>query len=123
MAYPRGVRQPAEPPDRDRDRPFRGVITDWGGVMTSPIPQTVYAWLDAENIDRDGYSAVVRPWVHGDGYQPGADGNPIHALERGECAVEDFERLLASLLQCRDGQPVPPDGLLGRMFAAAQPCD
>ena len=29
-------------------RPLRGVITDWGGVMTSPIIDTVTAWLEAD---------------------------------------------------------------------------
>ncbi len=114
---------------RDRQAgPYRGVITDWGGVMTNPIPATVRAWLEAEDIDFDSYAAVIRPWISS-AYDPAAatfdaaDASPIHALERGECTTEEFERLLASLLVCRDGRPVAPDGLLTRMFAASVPCD
>jgi putative hydrolase of the HAD superfamily len=94
------------------------VITDWGGVMTNPILHTVNAWLDAEQIDRDSYVAVMRPWV-AQAYDPAGSDSPIHALERGECPNEDFERTLAGQLVHLDGQPVRPDGLLTRMFAAS----
>jgi putative hydrolase of the HAD superfamily len=93
------------------------VITDWGGVLTNPILETVNAWIDAEGVDRDSYAAVMRPWVT-QAYAPDGAHNPIHALERGECTDEEFERLLASQLTRVDGGPVPADGLLARMFAA-----
>jgi putative hydrolase of the HAD superfamily len=97
--------------------PVRGVIVDWGGVVTNPILDTVDAWLRAEQIDRESYRAVMRSWVT-DAYGDGAD-NPIHALERGECSNEEFERLLAGQLTHVDGGPVRADGLLARMFAAS----
>jgi putative hydrolase of the HAD superfamily len=108
--------------EASRQQPLRAVITDWGGVMTSPILDTVRAWLDAEDIDHDSYAAVMRPWVVA-AYDPAADGNPIHALERGECTSEEFERLLAARLVRRDGRRVAADGLLTRMFAASVPCE
>lgn len=103
-------------------RTYRGVITDWGGVMTSPIIDTVRAWLDAELIDPDSYTAVMRPWVIA-AYDPSAEDNPVHALERGECTVQEFEFLLAERLVCRDGRPVAAEGLLTRMFAASARCE
>jgi len=96
---------------------IRGVIIDWGGVMTNPILDTVDAWIRAEQIDRDTYTAVMRAWVtqaYGDG-----DDNAIHALERGESTNEEFERRLAAELTHVDGRPVLADGLLARMFAAS----
>jgi putative hydrolase of the HAD superfamily len=93
------------------------VIVDWGGVMTNPIIDMMKAWLAADRIDAASYTAVMRRWVAG-AYGGGA-GSPIDALERGECADEDFERLLAAELISLDGQPVSPSGLLRRMFAAA----
>ena len=36
--------------------------------------------------------------------------NPVHALERGELEVPDFEGQLARRLTRRDGQPVVADG-------------
>ena len=96
---------------------IRGVIIDWGGVVTNPILDTVDAWIHAEQIDRDSYTTVMRAWVS-DAYGDGAD-NPIHALERGECTNEEFERQLAAQLTHLDGRPVLADGLLARMFAAS----
>jgi epoxide hydrolase-like predicted phosphatase len=103
------------------DRPkLRAVIIDWGGVMTNPILETINAWIEAEGVDRARYTAVMRPWVS-QAYDPDGAGNPIHALERGECTNEEFERLLADQLVLVDGGPVPADGLLTRMFAATLP--
>ena len=95
---------------------LRGVITDWGGVMTSPIADSVNAWLTADGIDRDSYIAVMRQWVK-QAYSDGEDANPIHALERGEWTNDEFELALARELVLEDGGPVAGPGLLARMFA------
>jgi putative hydrolase of the HAD superfamily len=97
---------------------FRGVITDWGGVLTSPILATVRAWIEADDIDWNSYRAVMKSWVS-QAYEGGADPNPIHALERGECSDADFERILAARLSRVDGGAVAAEGLLQRMFAAS----
>jgi putative hydrolase of the HAD superfamily len=98
--------------------PFRGVILDWGGVMTNPIRDMVAVWLDDEDVDHEHYAAVMRPWVTG-AYDHNGDTNPIHALERGECTVEEFELLLASRIARRNGVQVVAEGLLTRMFAGS----
>jgi len=117
----RGPAAQAQPHDPGLTPAFRGVITDWGGVMTSTIRNTVQAWLDSEEIDSDTYAAVMRLWVV-TAYDPAADGNPVHALERGEITSDEFERLLAARLLRRDGGQVLPERLLTRMFAASTPC-
>jgi len=93
------------------------VITDWGGVLTGPLLDTVRAWIAADDIDFDSYLAVMRPWVTG-AYESTAAVNPIHALELGQCTDAEFEQLLAAQIVRRDGTPVPAAGLLDRMFAA-----
>ena len=98
--------------------PFRGVILDWGGVMTNPIRDMVAVWLDDEDVDHEHYAAVMRPWVIG-AYDNNGATNPIHALERGECTVEEFELLLASRIARRNGVQVVAEGLLTRMFAGS----
>jgi putative hydrolase of the HAD superfamily len=100
-------------------RPLRGVITDWGGVMTSPIIDTVTAWLAADGIDRDSYRTVMRAWVR-QAYDPGLETSPVRALERGECTETEFEALLAEQLTRLDGGAVAAEGLLARMFAASR---
>jgi len=99
---------------------FRGVITDWGGVLTTPILATVQAWIQADDIDWNSYRAVMGTWVSG-AYDLNDSPNPIHALERGECSGAEFERLLAAQLSRMDGRAVVAEGLLGRMFAASVP--
>lgn len=101
-----------------RPGPFRGVIWDWGGVMTNPIRDMVAVWLDDEDVDHAHYAAMMRPWVAG-AYDQNGDTNPIHALERGECTTEEFERLLAARIARRDGVQVVAEGLLARMFAGS----
>ena len=118
----RGPAAQAQPHDAGVSRAFRGVITDWGGVMTSPIRETVQAWLDSEDIERDTYAAVMRLWVV-TAYDQAADGNPVHALERGEITNGEFERLLAAKLVRRGGGQVLAEGLLTRMFATSAPCE
>ena len=49
--------------------------------------------------------------------------NPIHALERGETPVTEFERTLAARLRTLDGTPVVAEGLLGRMFGGFRPVE
>jgi putative hydrolase of the HAD superfamily len=99
---------------------IRGVITDWAGVLTTPILPTVQAWIQADDIDWASYRTVMRTWVF-DAYRQDGSRNPIHALERGECSGAEFERLLAAELVRIDGGPVLADGLLRRMFAASLP--
>jgi putative hydrolase of the HAD superfamily len=96
----------------------RGVIFDWGGVITTPIADTVTTWLEAERIDRESYAAAMRPWVR-QAYGPEQDESPIHALERGEVPDEQFEETLAALLVTVDGGPVAAGGLLKRMFGGS----
>jgi epoxide hydrolase-like predicted phosphatase len=97
---------------------FRGVITDWGGVLTTPILTTVQAWIEADGIDWDSYRTVMRAWVT-DAYGPNGSRNPVHALERGECSDAEFEQMLAAQLLRVDGGTVLAEGLLERMFAAS----
>ena len=96
---------------------LRGVITDWGGVLTNPIAATVSAWLTAESIDSGSYKSVMRLWMK-QAYDGGPD-NPIHRLERGDGDPAEFEARLAAELTGRDGSPVAAAGLLNRMFAGS----
>jgi putative hydrolase of the HAD superfamily len=104
----------------DNGRELRGVITDWGGVLSTPILTAVRAWIEADGIDWESYLAVMRPWV-AQAYDIDGSPNPIHALERGECSDVEFEEILAARLLRLDGAAVVAEGLLRRMFAAMRP--
>jgi epoxide hydrolase-like predicted phosphatase len=99
---------------------LRALIVDWGGVLTSPLQDSMTAWCDADGVDYVQFRAVMKDWL-GTSYGEDAAVNPIHALERGEMDVPDFERELGSRLRTLDGQPVETTGLLTRMFAGFDP--
>jgi epoxide hydrolase-like predicted phosphatase len=89
-----------------------GLIVDWGGVLTMPIHTAIGSWLKVTGVDRQHYGAVLGRWV-----QPSQDVvSPIHQLERGEIALEDFEHLLSAAL-AQEGSTVAAQGLVGKMFA------
>jgi epoxide hydrolase-like predicted phosphatase len=97
------------------DRELVGLIVDWGGVLTSDLTTSMAAWAADDAVAVDGFRQVMRRWL-GDGAGAEAVWNPVHALERGELEVPDFERRLAAELRTVNGAPVEPEGLLTRMF-------
>ena len=94
----------------------RGLVVDWGGVLTSGLEPALRRWAELDDFDFDSYLEAVLKWLPSESTAE-AELNPVHALERGQIAVPDFERKLASILVRRDGTPVPADGLIERMFA------
>jgi putative hydrolase of the HAD superfamily len=99
---------------------LRALIVDWGGVLTTPLQDSMLAWCDTDGIDYVAFRAVMKDWL-GTSYGDDAAINPIHALERGEMEVPDFESELGTRLRTVDGQPVESRGLLTRMFAGFGP--
>ncbi|MBA9007861.1 HAD family hydrolase [Thermomonospora cellulosilytica] len=101
----------------------KAVITDWGGVLTSPLNEAVAHWIAAESIDEARYKAVMREWVSQAYDARGGILNPVHGLEDGSLPVAEFERMLAAELCTVDGRPVECEGLIKRMFAAFHPVE
>lgn len=103
---------------------LQGLLTDWGGVLTTPLNDAIQRWVAADRIDPDVYLSVMRAWVTGayDGAGTG-DAHPIHGLEDGTLDPAEFERLLAAELCTVDGEPVACEGLLNRMFLAFAPVE
>jgi putative hydrolase of the HAD superfamily len=94
---------------------LRGLIVDWGGVLTTGLHDSMSAWAAADGIDYDRFGEVMRDWL---GPQAGLEAtfNPVHALERGEMEVPDFERHLTERLTAATGS-APAAGMVERMFA------
>ncbi len=95
---------------------LRGLIVDFYGVLTDGIDTAMRAWSDLDEIDYSHFQDAMSEWF-GDfgGFE--ARFNPVHALERGEMEVPDFEAELARRLTRRDGRPLTADGLVERMFS------
>lgn len=94
---------------------LRGLLVDWGGVLTSGLSDALRLWADKDDLDYDTYFTAITDWIAATPIE--AELNPIHALERGLIAVPDFEQKLAAVLLRRDGRPVEAEGLIERMFA------
>jgi putative hydrolase of the HAD superfamily len=99
---------------------LRALIVDWGGVLTTPLEDSMVSWCAADGIDYDGFRVVMKDWL-GTADDAEAVPNPAHQLERGELAAPDFERELGRRLRTKNGGPVDATGLLTRMFAGFRP--
>jgi HAD superfamily hydrolase (TIGR01509 family) len=94
---------------------LQGLVVDWGGVLTGDIRSAVHRWAAGSGFDVDAYISIMRDWF-GEPVGLEARMNPVHALERGEMAVPDFEARLAEEMERRTGLPLAADGLLDRMI-------
>lgn len=94
---------------------MKALIVDWGGVLTTSLGPTFEQWAAADGIDYPHYLQVMGELLGPNAIREAAY-NPIHALERGEMHVRDFEMELAARLRTTAGGPVAHKGLLQRMF-------
>ncbi|MEP6528022.1 MAG: HAD family phosphatase, partial [Nocardioidaceae bacterium] len=60
-----------------RTRP-RGLLIDWGGVLTQPPGNTVEAWANDEGIDYGHYQQLIASWL--DPTPATRQPSPVHAL-------------------------------------------
>jgi epoxide hydrolase-like predicted phosphatase len=95
---------------------LRGLLVDYGGVLTNPLTETVQAWLLADGIDPQRFAGLMREWMGS-----GAERNAVHDLETGRISAAEFERLLAAQLVAADGTVPSHEGMLTRMFAGFRP--
>jgi epoxide hydrolase-like predicted phosphatase len=87
--------------------PCRGLLVDWGGVMTSNLFETFAEFCAREGLDAH---ALARRLT-----DDGETRELVVALETGQIAEADFEPALAARL----GVPAP--SLIDRLFAASAP--
>ncbi|MGN6330742.1 MAG: HAD family hydrolase [Motilibacteraceae bacterium] len=101
--------------DAPGEHGLKGLVVDWGGVLTSTLEDSMGRWAEADDIDYDGFRQAMRELL---GLDEGkiAEHNPVFALERGEIENPHFEQQLAARLRTRSGGPVDPTRLLDRMF-------
>jgi putative hydrolase of the HAD superfamily len=100
---------------------LRGLLVDYGGVLTNPLAEFMADWVTADGIDPDRFAELMRRWLG-----PDSDRNPVHDLETGRIGAAEFERLLAAeLIEQTPGQPGAAQpgaadraaGMLTRMFS------
>jgi len=92
-------------------------VFDYGGVLTTPVRDSIAAWLDRDGIDPASFSRTLHAWLS----RSAPDGTPIHRLETGELSTAEFDVLLAAELAGKDGGTVAPEDLLSGLFAQMRP--
>jgi epoxide hydrolase-like predicted phosphatase len=124
---------------------LRGLIIDWGGVLTPSLDSAMTQWAAADGVDFEHFRSVIGSWVGSRRPEDAEDAapvltegavadleqaadtgpagmSPVHLFERGELDAGEFERALAEEL-ARRGSPVEPRGLLRRVLAGLEQLD
>jgi putative hydrolase of the HAD superfamily len=86
---------------------YRGLLVDWGGVMTSDVFESFRAFCEREGISPEAVGEKFR--------NDRASRELLIGLETGELAEAEFEPRFAAIL----GVPAP--GLIDRLFSGGRP--
>ena len=87
----------------------RGLLVDFGGVLTTNVFESFRAFSEAEGLDPDAVKEMFRS--RGEGL------DLLRQLERGELTVEQFEPKFAAVL----GIAARSEGMVERLFAGVGP--
>jgi putative hydrolase of the HAD superfamily len=87
--------------------PLRGLLVDWGGVMTTNVFDSFGAFCEAAGIDPDAVGSRFRS-------DPDSR-DLLIGLETGAIAEAEFERRFGAILG------VPAEGLIAQLFAGGRP--
>lgn len=89
----------------------RGLICDYGGVLTGGVGPLFRAFERAEALPEGTLFEVI-----GEAYAQAGGDSPIVRFERGEADADEFGGAMAEHLRAR-GHEVDPDGIVRRIFA------
>jgi epoxide hydrolase-like predicted phosphatase len=96
---------------------LRGLVVDWGGVLTASLDTAMAQWAATDGVDFEHFRAVMRSWV---GARRAA-GEDADAAVLTEPAVADLEQ--APDAGPAGTSPVEADGLLRRVLAGLEQLD
>jgi putative hydrolase of the HAD superfamily len=96
-------------------RRVEAVISDFGGVLTSPLSDSFAAFQDSSGISLESLSAAMAAV----GGQLGV--NPLFELETGRMAEHEFLRLVSEELTTQLGRPIELHGFGERYFEHLHP--
>jgi putative hydrolase of the HAD superfamily len=89
-------------------KPLRGLLVDYGGVLTSNVFDSFREFCDTQGLDREAIKHLFRD-------EPRTV-TLVRGLETGRLTREDFEQGFGELLGLQDRE-----GLVDRMFAGVRP--
>jgi epoxide hydrolase-like predicted phosphatase len=93
----------------------RGLLVDFGGVLTTSVADSFRAFCLDEGLPADlALTSFLR--AHGAG-----EDSAVHRIETGRITPQAFAEQLAAFLSAEAGVRLEPDGLVDRMFAGMRP--
>jgi putative hydrolase of the HAD superfamily len=96
---------------------IRGVISDFGGVLTNPLSEGLAGLLRGSDISLEALGEAMHRLAEQDGAYP------LFELETGRLSVHDFLERLGSALSDDLGRPVHLHGFGEAYFAHLKPND
>lgn len=96
---------------------MKGLIVDFGGVLTTAIIESFAAFCDDVGIAPERLRDILRSALE----DPTPDPTHVHLMETGKITEEDFNRWLAAELSHGRDEPVDPNGLKQRLFQRTRP--
>ncbi len=95
-------------------RPFRALVVDFGGVLTTPLLDAIVRFANDLGIDLHDFARLaLAPYA-------GGDDDLITGFETGRVSEEDFASAFADRLSRLCGRRVEPEGLVRRMFSGVE---
>lgn len=88
----------------------RALIVDWGGVLTTPLQESLRDFAAGIGMDLGDFARVALR-----AYSGGGD-DLVVGLETGTVSEEDFAVAMATRLTEESGREVPSENLLARIF-------
>lgn len=95
----------------------RAVISDFGGVLTSPLLESFTALMDFSGISLEAVGKAMATLAERNGI------NPLFELETGRVTETDFLRSLSDEISAQTGDQVELHGFGERYFAHLSPND
>ncbi len=96
-------------------REYRGLVIDFGGVLTTSVDDAFRAFCEREGVDYERLREADR--AAGYGAEAADPESLVARFETGRMERVEFERELAAALSEGRHRPVEPDGLVSRMLA------
>ena len=103
---------------------YRGLLVDYGGVLTSSMSVSFAAFCVASGVDPRRLTGVLAT-AYSTAEEAGVPANDMHdlvaAVETGRIEPAEFDRRLAAALSDGLPEPIEPHGLTARLLAVLRP--
>jgi len=95
--------------------PIEAVVSDFGGVLTTPLIETFAALQEQDGLDPGAMRAALQRLTESTG------AHPVHELETGRMTERDFLAALGAQLRADLGRDVEMHAFAERYFAHLRP--